>query len=313
MFAEVVKHSAEQLAHRLHVLAANRLAHKAEPRCVICALPVTSSFAVHSYRLYTCGNCDFVFLDPAVAKSLRCEALCDDDYFRSGGSGCWNYLADATLLQEHGNRYGLLLAEAGARRVLDVGAGAGFILRGLTEAGCSGVGIEPNASMAAHAVRELGLDVRTTKLEDFDTGEQFDAAVLLQVVDHLEDIRRSFARVGALTKGGGLCLIEFGNQASLTARILGPRWHEYAPPSVQRVFSLHALRLLLADYGFVLRRWGHPPKYLRADRVLSLLRYKADAQLMRAALTSLANVVPAGAKLRYLADDITWALFEKRY
>jgi hypothetical protein len=119
----------------------------------------------------------------------------------------------------------------------------------LTEAGCSGVAIEPNASMAAYA--------------------------------------------------------------SLTARILGPRWHEYVPPSVQRVFSLHALRLLLADYGFVLRTWGHPPKYIRADHVLSLIQSKANAPLVLAALACLANVVPADAELRYLADDITWALFEK--
>jgi hypothetical protein len=45
---------------------------------------------------------------------------------------------------------------------------------------------------------------------------------------------------------------------------------------------------------------------------LSLLQYKAHAPLVRAALACLANVVPADAKLRYLADDITWALFEKR-
>jgi hypothetical protein len=36
--------------------------------------------------------------------------------------------------------------------------------RGMLEAGCSAAGIEPNASMAAYAVRELGLDARTTTL-----------------------------------------------------------------------------------------------------------------------------------------------------
>src|SRR5664280_28434 len=111
MFAEVIKHSAVRLAHRLHVLEVHKLAHQAEPRGVICALSVTSSFAAHRYRLYTCDNCDFVFRDPAVAKSLRCEALFDDQYFRSGGACYSSYLADATLLQEHGNRYGSLLVE----------------------------------------------------------------------------------------------------------------------------------------------------------------------------------------------------------
>jgi 2-polyprenyl-3-methyl-5-hydroxy-6-metoxy-1,4-benzoquinol methylase len=104
------------------------------------------------------------------------------------------------LLRSHGTRYGRLLARVGARRVLDVGAAAGFIMRGMIEAGRSAVGIEPNASMAAYAVRELGLDVRATTLERFDTGDQFDAVAMLQVVDHVEDIRLSFERVSAVRR-----------------------------------------------------------------------------------------------------------------
>jgi hypothetical protein len=77
--------------------------------------------------------------------------------------------------------------------------------------------------MAAYAVRELGLDVRATTLERFGTDDQFDAVAMLQVVDDVEDIRLSFERISALTKAGGWCLIEFGNRASLTARILGSR------------------------------------------------------------------------------------------
>jgi hypothetical protein len=36
--------------------------------------------------------------------------------------------------------------------------------RGMLEAGFSATGIEPNASMAAYVLRELGLDARTTTL-----------------------------------------------------------------------------------------------------------------------------------------------------
>jgi hypothetical protein len=80
--------------------------------------------------------------------------------------------------------------------------------------------------MAAYAVRELGLDVRATTLERFGTDDQFDAVAMLQVVDDVEDIRLSFERISALTKAGGWCLIEFGNRASLTARILGSEARE---------------------------------------------------------------------------------------
>lgn len=281
------------------------------PACTICNHSATSSFVVAGYRLFECAACDFSFIDPTTAAAYSSTTVFDDSYFAGGGAGYADYLAEGPLLQQHGRRYGKLLAKAGARDVLDVGAAAGFILSGLQEAGCEGAGIEPNASMAAFASQQLGLDVRATTLERYEESRQFDAVAMLQVVDHLEDIRQSFERVTALTRPGGWCLIEFGNRASFTARILGRAWHEYAPPSVQRVFSLRALRRLLGGYGFTLASWGHPKKYLRADHALSLLRYKSTPWIGDKVLAPLAAVVPAGAKLRYLGDDITWALFER--
>jgi SAM-dependent methyltransferase len=282
----------------------SEVARESTRSCTICKRDASASFRAQRYRLFSCEHCDYAFLDPAITAALSVETIFDDAYFCGGGAGYTNYLAEERLLRAHGTRYGRLLRAAGARHVLDVGAAAGFILRGLIDAGCSGVGIEPNASMSAYAARELALDVRRTTLEAFGSGEQFDAVTLLQVVDHLEDIRLSLARVRELTTPDGLCLIEFGDRASLTARVLASAWHEYAPPSVRRVFSLRALRRLLAEYGFTLHSFGHPPKYLRADHALSLLSYKAGSSAVRA--------IPAGAKLRYFGDDITWALFQKR-
>ena len=311
MSAELTQQAAVPRPRPLHAKIVSKLALRSEPHCVICARIATSSFTVHGYLFFSCAACDYAFLDPAVASLLSGETIFGDEYFCGGGAGYTNYFDEADLLRSHGTRYGRLLARVGARRVLDVGAAAGFIMRGMIEAGCGAVGIEPNASMAAYAVRELGLDVRTTTLERFGTGDQFDAVAMLQVVDHVEDIRLSFERVSALTKAGGWCLIEFGNRASLTARIMGSGWHEYAPPSVQRVFSLRALRLLLADYDFALQTWGHPAKYLRVDHALSLLHYKAGLPIVRAALGRVASAIPAQAKLRYIGDDITWVMFRK--
>jgi SAM-dependent methyltransferase len=295
-----------------HAANANGVDVESDPRCAICGRRVTRSFHVANYRFNVCSFCDYAFIDPAIAAALRCEAIFDDTYFVGGGPGYANYVDEGQLLRARGARYGRLLARVGARRVLDVGAAAGFVLRGLLDVGCTGVGIEPNRSMAAYGARELALDMRGTTLEEFETNDHFDVVTMLQVVDHLQDLQRSLAQVRGLTKPGGWCLVEFGNRASITARVLGTAWHEYAPPSVQRVFSLRALRLLMAAYGFELHSSGWPAKYLRADHALSLLRYKADAPIAQAVLDRLALAIPSGAKLRYLGDDITWALFAKK-
>jgi hypothetical protein len=120
-----------------------------DARCDICAQIATSSFTVHGYLFFSCAACDYAFLDPAVASLLSGETIFGDDYVCGGGAGYTNYFDEADLLRSYGRRYGRLLAQVGARRVLDVGAAAGFIMRGMIEAGCSAVGIEPNSSMAA--------------------------------------------------------------------------------------------------------------------------------------------------------------------
>ncbi len=287
----------------------DRAAHV--PVCAICNCTAATSFVVHGYRLFACASCDFAFVDPATAAAFNSTSMFNDDYFCGGGAGYTNYIAEGDLLEAHGRRYGAILAKAGVSSVLDVGAAAGFVLRGMQQTGATGVGIEPNASMAAFAVEELGLDVQATTLERFSASRRFDAVAMLQVVDHLEDLRLSFSKVDALAKPDGWCLIEFGNRASVTARLLGPAWHEYAPPSVQRVFSMRALRRILGDYGFRLHSWGHPEKYVRADHALSLLRYKSGKWLGEQVIDRLAHVIPDNAKLRYPGDDITWALFSR--
>jgi hypothetical protein len=107
---------------------------------------------------------------------------------------------------------------------------------------------------------------------------------------------RAFARVRMLIKAGGWCPSEFDDRASIMAR--GPR---------ERVFSLRALRRLLADDGFTLRASGHPGKCLRADHSVSLLRYKAGWPTVRTALGRLAaaNSSGCGAALSGLRCDLS--------
>jgi SAM-dependent methyltransferase len=60
---------------------------------------------------------------------------------------------------------------------LDVGCGTGIASRQLEAAGCTVVGVEPDARMAAFA-REQGLTVEVARFEGWDAGgRMFDAVV----------------------------------------------------------------------------------------------------------------------------------------
>jgi hypothetical protein len=95
-----------------------------------------------------------------------------DAYFRNGGAGYPDYLSESDLLRARGRRYGGLVARhVPPGRLLDVGAAAGCVLRGFTDAGWSGVGIEPNAAMAAYARTGLGVDVQQAMIETWQPAE----------------------------------------------------------------------------------------------------------------------------------------------
>jgi hypothetical protein len=66
-----------------------------------------------------------------------------------------------------------------AGTVLDVGAAAGFVLKGLEDAGWQGEGIEPNDTMARYAREVLGLSVATDDLETVVCGRWFDIVSMI--------------------------------------------------------------------------------------------------------------------------------------
>lgn len=88
---------------------------------------------------------DEAFPDPAVPSLLSGETIFGGEHLCNGGAGHTNYFDEADLLRAHGTRCGRFLARVGARRVLEVSAAAGFIMRGMIEADRGAVGMEPNA------------------------------------------------------------------------------------------------------------------------------------------------------------------------
>jgi SAM-dependent methyltransferase len=234
-----------------------------------------------------------------------------DDYFSGGGAGYPDYLGEGPLLTAHGRRYAALLRRhTTPGTLLDVGAAAGFILRGFVEEGWRGRGLEPNPAMAAHARDVLGLDVATEALETAG-GEPADCVAMIQVVAHFRDPAAALARAADLTRPGGYWLLETWNRESVTARVLGPRWHEYSPPSVLHWFSAEGLRDLAARCGMTEVARGRPRKRLRAGHAVSLLRYKLAASAPGRLVAAPLGAIPPGLTLPYILDDLFWMLLRK--
>jgi 2-polyprenyl-3-methyl-5-hydroxy-6-metoxy-1,4-benzoquinol methylase len=166
---------------------------------------------------------------------------------------------DADLTEESGRRatgarlLDLIGAYAPAGRLLDVGCGPGLLLDEARARGYETVGLELSRASATHARDALGLDVRELAIEDFaDDGDPpgFDAVVLADVIEHLDDPVAGIARCAALLRPGGVLCVVTPDPASPTARIAGRRWWGYVPAHTC-LLPRRTLRELLAAAGLV--------------------------------------------------------------
>lgn len=278
--------------------------------CAICQPGTTERiFLKHGHWIRQC-RCGHRFAE-LQAHDGHVGEVYGDAYFTEGGDGYPDYVGERRIISNQGRFYGRLLKQHIKQpgTVLDIGAAAGFILEGLQDYGWKGIGIEPNASMAAHA-QGRGIDVRVGTLEDFTPGQQFNLVSMVQVIAHFYDIRKALRVARDVTAYKGHWLIETWNKDSWMARMQKDGWHEYSPPSVLHYFSLDGLETLAKQFGMRLVAHGRPPKKISAHHVKSLVGYKLNGSALGGAFSTMAKIVPDSLTVPYPSFDLAWMLFQ---
>ncbi len=99
-----------------------------------------------------------------------------------------------------------IIAASPGREVLDVGCGTGIVGRQFQAAGCSVLGVEPDARMAGQA-RQRGLEAEVSTFEDWDpAGRVFDAVVAGQAWHWIDPVAGAAKAAQALRSGGRLAV-----------------------------------------------------------------------------------------------------------
>lgn len=280
--------------------------------CSLCQHQSRALFQKQGFWIYECNSCHHRFSTPDAADE-HITRIYNDEYFFGGGAGYNDYLSEAELLTAHGRRYAKVLSRfTTPSRILDVGAAAGFVLKGLTESGWAGTGIEPNAAMARYGRETLGLDVRCGTLENMPSDEPFDALSMIQVMAHFVDPHEAMQSVSSLVASNGLCLVETWNVRSWSARLFGQSWHEYSPPSVLQWYSPETLTSLFASHGFEAIAQGRPSKKISVGHARSLLQHGQSASLLARVGASLLGTLPEQLTLPYPSEDLFWMVFRKQ-
>ncbi len=273
--------------------------------CPLCGSDSKVVFEAKGFSVLDCLACGHRFAEVAAGEQHVAEVY-GDEYFSGGGAGYSDYLAEGEMLNLRGRMYAEKLAKIlpDKGRLLDVGAAAGFILRGFVDSGWQGTGLEPNAEMAKFGAKALGLHIRRGSLETFETKDKFDVVSMIQVAAHFYDPRAAFERARDLLSDGGILLIETWNRDSVSARVFGKNWHEYSPPSVLQFFSEKGLTAFLQGIGFEKVAGGRPSKKISGAHARSLLKYRiGDSFLLK--------MIPEKINFPYPSEDLFWAAYRR--
>jgi 2-polyprenyl-3-methyl-5-hydroxy-6-metoxy-1,4-benzoquinol methylase len=135
-------------------------------------------------------------------------------------------------------------------RVLDVGCGTGAVLAKLAAEPtweCEGVDV------SEEAVREAAAFATAARADaadlPFQAGE-FDALLLLDVLEHTDSPRHVLQEARRVTRDGGVLIVSTPNAGSPLRIVLGKRWHGLADETHVYFFTRFTLEQLLRASGW---------------------------------------------------------------
>lgn len=137
-------------------------------------------------------------------------------------------------------------------RLLDYGCGTGSLCKAALSHGLRPVGVEPDAN-ACREASACGRYPVYQRLEDLLASEpsiRFDVITLWEVIEHLRVPWIDVANLRRILKPDGCLLVSTPNARCAKARLLGPRWDNYANPTHFYYFTRESLRFVLHHSGF---------------------------------------------------------------
>jgi SAM-dependent methyltransferase len=210
-------------------------------------------FIKAGWEIVACSSCHTAYT-AALPTEEELKAHYSLDYFKGNQAkfGYVDYAAEEpfNLATFKPKAAALRRRHPAGGRILDIGCATGGFL-GLMGEDWDRRGVELSAELVAANPPPPGVKVWVGRFEDYPAAEgPFDAVTLWDALDHVRDPRATLEKARRVIKTGGTLAITQGDRASLFARLLGPRWHIYIPPTHLTWWTRESLTRLLRETGF---------------------------------------------------------------
>jgi len=250
-------------------------------------------------RVLRCAGCGLVRADPFPTleekRVIETQGYTDEHAFpevRDFFANCHRDFVEDPVIRGMRRHLDEIESAVGAPgTLLDVGAGTGIFMHLAREHGWRPEGVDICPLAAEKAGREFGLKIAVGPFEEhhFD-GRRFDAATMLDVLEHVHDPLATLKRVREVLRPGGAVYIAVPNQRCLLtvlvdayARAGGPKADHllarlYVKPHLH-YFTPRTLRRLVAAAGLRLVRLRQGSVYLGRYRLSLAMRIPLEVTL----------------------------------
>lgn len=227
--------------------------------------------ANHGFRMVECAECCLWYLNPMPTAQTLAH-LYGSEYYESDRplqAGYADYESMAEDFREtFRRRLALVQRHTGHGRLLDVGAGFGY----LADAGRDFFRERWALEMSENAAGRIASDHRTVvgSFESADLPEgYFDVVSMQDCLEHLPDPHRALARVRRLLRPGGAFLATTPDVGSWLQTVQGRNWVSLKFPEHVVLYSERTLRRALEGGGFKVEKMESAGQYARLDFVAS--------------------------------------------
>lgn len=209
-----------------------------------------------------CSACGFLWVPQGLARTTSGNSIyeTDDPIFLQDGNEAY--------YQDQGNLINASVKVAWVKqqgpaggRLLDVGAGFGHFVKAAS-GDFEATGLELGPVAVAWADAHLSVQLLEGSIYDPPAGldGSFDAVTMWDVIEHVPDPLEALTSARRLLAPRGRLFLSTPDTGSLSARLLGRRWHYIDPIQHIALFNRQNLEELLGRAGFKVtakRSFGH--------------------------------------------------------
>jgi 2-polyprenyl-3-methyl-5-hydroxy-6-metoxy-1,4-benzoquinol methylase len=141
-------------------------------------------------------------------------------------------------------------------RLLDVGAGAGILVKKASNEGFLSEGIEPLKYLTDIAIKK-NIKVNYGTLDDYKFDYKFDIVTCVDVIEHVSDPIRLLKGIFANLKENGIALIITPDVNSLMSKIMKWKWWHIRVAHIA-YFNKKTLKIALDKTQFKAIYWSRP-------------------------------------------------------